>query len=156
MSIKKIIRNTTLAITFLGTQAVAPVAFADTKVGTLVCDIEGGVSLIVTSKKELTCTYTAVDNHEEEYTGSIRKFGIDIGETEGAKMVWVVFAPGSFDQGALKGKYYGAVADASLGLGAGVQVLVGGFNKTISLQPLSVQGQTGVNLAIGVGAMTLK
>jgi hypothetical protein len=34
-------------------------------------------------------------------------------------------------------------------------VLVGGSRKSVSLQPLSVEGTAGINLALGIAGMTL-
>jgi hypothetical protein len=88
--------------------------------------------------------------------GSISKFGIDLGATNGGRMVWAVFAPTSARlKGALAGSYAGATAEATVGAGVGANALVGGSNRTITLQPLSVQGQTGLNLAVGVGELRL-
>ena len=70
-------------------------------------------------------------------------------------MVWAVYAATSGGPAALAGTYAGASAEASVGAGLGANVLVGGSNRTIALQPLSVQGQTGVNLAVGVTGLTL-
>ena len=91
----------------------------------------------------------------EVYTGSITKFGLDIGATAGGEMVWSVFAPSNKHFGALAGRYVGASAEATVGAGLGAKVLVGGSNRTVALQPVSVQGQTGINLALGVSELAL-
>lgn len=128
-----------------------------TKVGTLTCDISGGIGLIVASKKDVTCMFTpAAAGPREVYVGSITKFGLDIGATAGGEMVWTVFAPSNKKFGALAGDYGGASAEATVGAGLGANVLVGGSDRTVSLQPLSVQGQAGLNLAVGVSSLTLR
>jgi Protein of unknown function (DUF992) len=128
-----------------------------TKAGTLTCDVSGGIGLIITSKKSLHCTFTPVDNGPLEiYTGSITKFGLDIGATTGGVMVWAVYAPSTRRFGALAGNYAGATAEATVGAGLGANALVGGSNRTIALQPLSVQGQAGLNLAAGVASIDLQ
>ena len=71
-------------------------------------------------------------------------------------MVWTVFAPSNKKFGALAGQYGGASAEATVGAGLGANVLVGGSNRTVTLQPLSVQGQTGLNLAVGVSGLELR
>ena len=71
-------------------------------------------------------------------------------------MVWAVYAPTSRPAGALAGTYGGASAEATVGAGLGANVLVGGSNRTIQLQPLSVQGQTGLNIAPGVSGIDLR
>ena len=139
----------------------APAAQAQTqdrtKVGALTCDISGGIGMIIASKKDVTCLFTpsAPDAPKEVYTGSITKFGLDIGATSGGEMVWSVFAPSNRKFGALAGSYGGASAEATVGVGAGANVLVGGSDRTVTLQPLSVQGQTGLNLAVGVSGLNL-
>lgn len=127
-----------------------------TKVGTLTCDISGGIGVIIASKKSVACMFTpAQPGPREVYTGSISKFGLDVGATSGGEMVWSVFAPSNKVFGALAGNYAGASAEATVGAGLGANVLVGGSNRTVALQPLSVQGQTGLNLAVGVSELVL-
>jgi hypothetical protein len=127
-----------------------------TKAGTLTCDISGGIGAIIASKKTVACIFTpAQPGPREVYTGSISKFGLDVGATGGGEMVWSVFAPSNKTFGALAGRYAGASAEATVGAGLGANVLVGGSNRTVALQPVSVQGQTGLNLAVGVSELAL-
>ena len=128
-----------------------------TKVGTLSCDISGGVGLIITSKKDLTCMFTpSQPGPREVYVGSITKFGLDLGATAGGEMVWAVYAPTTRKFGALAGNYGGAAAEATVGAGLGANVLVGGSDRTVALQPVSVQGQAGLNVAAGVAELRLR
>ncbi len=128
-----------------------------TQVGTLACDISGGIGLIIASQKDVTCMYTPANpGPREVYVGHISKFGLDLGATSGGRMVWAVFAPTTARFGALAGDYVGATAEATVGGGLGANVLVGGSNRTVTLQPLSVQGQTGLNVAAGVAGLTLR
>ena len=128
-----------------------------TKAGTLTCDISAGIGLIIASKKNLTCMFTpSQPGPREVYTGSISKFGLDIGATAGGEMVWAVYAPSDRRFGALAGNYGGATAEATVGAGLGANVLVGGSNRTVALQPLSVQGQAGLNVAAGVAELRLR
>jgi len=128
-----------------------------TKVGTLTCDISGGIGLIITSKKDVTCMFTpSQPGPREVYTGSITKFGLDVGGTTGGEMVWAVDAPTTRRFGALAGHYGGASGEATVGAGIGANVLVGGSNRTVTLQPVSVQGQAGLNLAVGVSELELR
>ncbi|PKA41751.1 DUF992 domain-containing protein [Rhizobium sullae] len=145
--------------------AVAAAAFASpasaanyVSLGRLVCGSEGGQGLIVTSRKNLICTYTpAGGGPKAVYAGKIEKFGLDIGETGKSVMIWQVLARTgtNIPEFALAGEYYGIGADASLGAGAGAKVIAGGTNQAFMLQPLNVQAQEGLNLAIGVEKMTL-
>jgi len=129
---------------------------ARTKVGTLTCDISAGIGLLISSKKNLTCMFTpSQPGPREVYTGSISKFGLDRGATAGGEMVWAVYAPSNKHFGALAGHYGGATAEATVGAGLGANVLVGGSNRTVALQPVSVQGQAGLNVAVGVAGLDL-
>jgi len=128
-----------------------------TKVGTLTCDISGGIGMIIASKKDVTCMYTPANpGPREVYVGHISKFGLDLGATTGGQMVWAVYAPTTQHFGALSGDYVGATAEATVGAGLGANALIGGSDRTIALQPLSVQGQTGLNVAAGVAGLTLR
>jgi len=128
-----------------------------TKVGTLSCDVSGGIGLIITSKKDLTCMFTpSQPGPREVYVGSITKFGLDLGATAGGEMVWAVYAPTTRKFGALAGDYGGATAEATVGAGLGANVLVGGSDRTVALQPVSVQAQAGLNVAAGVAELRLR
>lgn len=128
------------------------------KVGDLVCNVASGWGFIFGSSRDLHCTFHGNDSrHHEHYVGSISKFGVDIGYTEGGVLVWGVFAPSSdIRPGALEGDYAGATASATVGVGLGANVLVGGLDKSIALQPLSLEGNKGLNVAAGIGAISLK
>ena len=104
----------------------------------------------------MSCLFTRTNGKAERYTGTIRKFGVDIGFTKEAQIVWLVFAPGSIAPGALAGSYGGATAGAAVGVGAAANVLIGGSNNQITLQPVSVEGSVGLNVAAGIGAVDLK
>jgi hypothetical protein len=150
-----------LAISTLpGMAASTKQSDSSTKLGSLDCVIEGGMGLILGSKKDVTCTFTPGTDTmpPEAYVGSIKKFGLDIGGTEKSVMKWLVFAPTDTEYalGALAGEYTGVGAEATVGVGAGANVLVGGSNKTFTLQPLSVQAQTGLNVAAGVTSFELR
>lgn len=135
----------------------APALAQNTQVGSLTCDVAGGVGFIIGSNKAVTCTFQNSIGELETYTGSIKKFGLDIGATSQGVIVWNVFAPsGRVVQGALAGNYAGASAEASVVAGLGANALVGGSNRSVALQPLSVSGQTGVNLAVGVADLQLR
>jgi|SRR5579871_2415732 len=126
------------------------------KVGVLTCGVASGWGFVFGSSKDLHCTFRENDRSAVHYVGSISKYGVDIGYTEGGVLIWGVFAPTSdVRPGALNGDYVGASASATVGIGAGANVLVGGFDKSIDLQPLSVSGNRGLNVAAGVGAISL-
>jgi hypothetical protein len=127
-----------------------------TRVGTLTCDISPGLGLIVGSQREVTCVFTpSRGGRREAYLGTITRVGLDVGATAGGQMVWAVFAPSSARYAALAGNYVGASGEATLGAGLGANALIGGSNRTVALQPISVQGQVGLNLAVGVAGLAL-
>lgn len=139
----------------LGTPAEA--APHGVKVGTLTCNVASGWGFVFGSSKDLRCTFRQNNRRVEHYSGSISKFGVDIGYTEGGVLVWGVVAPTSDTRpGALDGDYVGGSASATLGVGVGANALVGGFDKSFALQPLSVSGDRGLNVAAGVGSITLR
>jgi len=148
------------AAAFVGALASSAPALAQAervKSGTLTCDISGGIGLIITSHKDVTCMFTpSQPGPREVYVGGINKFGLDLGATAGGEMVWAVYAPTTRRFGALAGSYNGATAEATVGAGLGANVMVGGSDRTIALQPLSVQGQAGLNVAAGVAELTLR
>jgi Protein of unknown function (DUF992) len=152
-----------LAVAALAAVAFAPPfaareadAASGVNIGSLNCNVAGSVGFIFGSSKEISCIFTKSDGTAERYHGDIDKYGVDIGFTSEGYMVWAVFAPGQVQKGALAGKYGGATADVAAGLGLGANVLVGGSNKQIALQPVSIEGMTGLNVAAGFGQITLK
>jgi hypothetical protein len=145
----------------LSAAAVSTVAFAQSgksgvNVGSLQCHVSGGMGFVFGSSKDLDCLLARTDGKGEHYVGTINKYGVDIGFTKEAQIVWLVFAPGAIGKGALSGDYGGATASAAVGAGVGANVLLGGSSKQITLQPVSVEGSVGLNVAAGVAAVTLR
>ena len=124
-------------------------------VGSLTCNVAGGIGYVFGSSKDMSCLFNRTDGIAERYRGTIKRYGVDIGFTKEAQMVWLVFAPGALAPGSLAGGYAGATATAAAGVGVGANVLVGGSNRQISLQPLSVEGSVGLNVAAGIGEIEL-
>jgi hypothetical protein len=127
-----------------------------TRAGVLTCNVAGGVGLILGSQKATSCVFDPRRGPNERYTGVIRKFGLDIGATQRGVITWAVLSEGNLARGSLAGSYVGATAEATVGAGLGANILVGGNNRTVALQPLSVSGQTGLNFAVGVGDLELR
>jgi hypothetical protein len=125
------------------------------QVGSLACSISAGVGLLVASQRNVSCNFQPDSGPPETYTGTITRVGVDVGFTTGGAMVWGVFADTNRYAGMLSGTYAGATAEATLAAGLGANVLVGGSNHSVALQPLSVQGQVGLNIAAGIGALEL-
>ena len=130
---------------------------ATVRAGYLTCHVASGWGFIFGSSREVKCAYARDNNYTEYYTGSITKFGADIGYLSSAVILWTVAAPTTnLNEGALAGQYGGATASAAVGVGAGANVLVGGFENSIALQPVSIEGQNGLNVAAGVAELSLK
>ena len=147
------------AVAFLVTGALPVLAQTPSgvQVGRLSCEVAPNVAFIIGSVREMTCTFApAGQGRLTNYTGEIRRYGLDIGFNGKGKLLWNVFAATAGVQPAsLRGSYLGASGDASVGAGVGGNVLVGGSGHSITLQPVSIEARTGVNLGLGVSKLTL-
>ena len=128
------------------------------KIGTLTCHVESGWGYVLGSSKDMRCEYNGLEGVHDRYVGSVSKFGVDIGYTDGATLVWAVVAPAiDVGPGALAGDYAGATASATLIEGVGANALVGGLDRSIALQPVSVEGNSGYfDVAAGIGEIHLQ
>ncbi len=138
--------------------ASTPAAAQMGRAGSLECDVSGGVGMIITSSKALDCLFFRDDGAPpEHYVGTIKRFGVDLGATGPGHLDWLVATSTSkIGPGALAGDYGGVGASATAGVGVGANALLGGSNRTVSLQPFSVQAQVGVDVAAGVTSMELE
>ena len=138
--------------------SAGPASAQWTKAGALSCDISAGWGFIIGSSKSVSCLFTPDGpGPREAYVGRIGKFGLDIGATGQQNMIWGVFAQSAWPgPGALAGNYAGVTGQATVAIGLGANVLLGGSNSTIALQPLSLTGQTGLNIAAGVADLQLQ
>lgn len=148
------------AALMIGALALAAPARADeggVKAGFLTCNVDSGWGFVLGSTRELKCSYVHDHGSLERYTGHINKFGVDIGYQSGGVIVWGVLAPtADVGKGALAGEYGGVAGSAAVGVGAGANVLIGGFQKSITLQPVSIEGTSGLNVAAGIAQVTLQ
>ncbi len=146
---------------FAGRTMVAPAASTGTtkthtEIGILNCEVSGGLGFIIGSSKELSCRFNR-PGRDENYFGSINKFGLDIGATTKGVMSWAVLARTTdIPPGALTGQFVGVSGEVTLGAGIGANALIGGSKRSVVLQPLSVQAQLGLNLALGVSELNLR
>ena len=145
-----------LMLAALAAPATAQPAY--TKAGALTCRTSASVGLIVGSRQRLDCVFRPDSGGSpERYMGRIGRLGLDVGITAGGVLGWAVLTRGrGVPRRALAGTYVGASGDIALGLGAGANVLVGGSQRSVALQPVSVEGQVGVNLALGVARLVLQ
>ncbi len=156
---KALLKAGLAAAALLAVGAAPAAAQARVQAGRLVCTVAPSVSFVIGSVRTMSCTFhpAAAGARRATYQGTVRRFGLDLGVSQGGTLVWGVFAPTrAIETGSLRGTYVGATANATIGVGLGANVLVGGSGQTIALQPLSVEGQTGLNLGAGVSDLTLR
>ena len=143
----------------LGLVAMSPAMAAEinVNVGVLKCDVAGGKGFIFGSTRDIDCHFSPAGKAPvESYKGEIHTYGIDIGYIKSGVMIWTVLAPSTnVKTGALAGTYVGATASAAAGAGLGANILVGGGNS-FALQPFSISGQEGINIAAGLAKLSLK
>lgn len=145
-----------LALTGVTLSAPAMAAGKHIKVGVLTCAAGPKIGLLITSRQKINCSFQPDAHAGEHYSGTIREYGLDIGVTAASVIVWAVFASQSdYVPGSLAGTYVGVSAEETVVLGLGANLLVGGSESSLALQPLSVQGQAGLNLAVGVSKLEL-
>jgi hypothetical protein len=151
-----VLRKTLIAVAGLALAALAlSSAEARVRAGMLTCSVAPGVGFVVGSQKQVSCEFRSVQGWHESYSGRITRIGLDVGFTEGGSIAWAVYAPAEGGRGALAGSYGGATGEATIGGGLGANVLVGGFQRSIALQPVSVGAQRGLNAAVGIGGLEL-
>ena len=144
-------------LSFACLAALAPARAEPIKIGLLTCHVAPGVGAVVLSNRSLSCRFAPDGGRPESYVGSIDRLGVDLGVTGEGLLVWAVFAPTvGPNHGALTGTYIGGGATATIGLGVGANALLGGFDRSINLQPVSFQGQTGFDVNAGLTALSLR
>jgi hypothetical protein len=127
-----------------------------TSAGVLTCQMAPSIGLIFGSRQKMACRFVPNGYPPEAYVGVMGTIGLDVGITAGGVMAWGVLAPTAGPmRGKLAGTYVGASGAVGVGVGVGANVLFGGSNRSIALQPLSVEGSVGVNLSLGVSSLTL-
>jgi Protein of unknown function (DUF992) len=147
--------TTMLVASLAGANAQQPMQRV--QVGVLECRGGASVGFVVGSVTNLGCVLRVAGVPDDRYVATIRKVGVDLGITEESALAWGVYAPvARLGAGDLSGNYAGAQGSASVGVGAGGNVLVGGSNNSIALQPLSVQGQVGLSVAAGLESLELR
>ena len=151
-------RALALAVIAAACAASTPsLAQSNNQIGTLVCNYGANFGMIFGSRQTLACVFHKQNGDTESYGGTFGRVGVDIGVTGPGRMGWTVFTKTTgLAPRALAGDYVGATGEASLGLGRGANVLVGGSKRTITLQPLSLDVQTGLNVAVGAAKLTLR
>ncbi len=125
-------------------------------VGSLTCNIQGDSGFVFGTTRHLDCLFARTDGVAETYHGSIKRFGTDDGYTKDSHVLWLVFASGAVESGALAGDYGNSASQVEKSNGPDTQVLIDANNKQISLEPVHVKGAAGLNVASGVAEVTLQ
>lgn len=139
----------------------APAAAASDNRGTvaagmLTCTLASDTNLVLFSKENYDCTYTAANGETGAYRGEIRKLGADLSFKRDQVLKWAVLAPSSRGgAGAIGGSYVGGSAEATAGAGLGARALIGGSRSQFTLQPVSLSGQTGFGASATLDALEL-
>jgi hypothetical protein len=150
-----------LTLTIASLALLAPIASANAappvRAGVLQCQGGQNVGFVVGSVTSLECVFRSEGRRPEPYIAKVQRIGLDLGVTEQTQLSWAVNAPNSrLGRGELAGSYGGVGANASIGVGGGGNFLVGGPANAYALQPISLQGQTGLNVAAGIAGLELQ
>jgi uncharacterized protein DUF992 len=146
-----------VAIAALVASVASAHALPPVQAGILECHGGQNVGFVVGSVTSLECVFQGEGRRPEPYIATVRRYGLDIGFTDQTRFSWAVNAPTTrIGRGDLAGNYGGVGANASVGVGGGGNFLVGGPQNSYALQPISVQGQTGLNVAAGVADIELQ
>jgi hypothetical protein len=142
----------------LGVPAASEAQPAWPQVGVLNCRLNPSIGFIIAGHQSMECRFTPnAPEPPQSYDGAINTVGLDLGFTTGGALAWGVFAPTvGTPAGALAGEYVGVSGDVGIGVGGGVNVLMGGSGRTFALQPLSLEGSSGINVSLGVSALKLR
>src|SRR4051794_4977864 len=143
-------------LTAASVEAQTPASW--TQIGMLTCKLNPSIGFIVFGHQSMECRFTQSDRFPPQaYEGALNTVGIDLGVSAGGVLGWGVFAPTAGPPpGALAGTYVGATGEIGVGLGAGVNVLVGGSGRSFALQPVSVDGSVAINVTLGLSGLQLR
>jgi hypothetical protein len=128
-----------------------------TQAGMLTCNLNPSIGFVIFGHQSMECRFQPVSGAVQGYDGAINTVGLDLGISGGGRFAWAVFGPASgIPYGALAGEYVGASGDIGLGVGVGANVLVGGSNRSVALQPVSLEGSMAVNAVAGLSQLKLR
>src|SRR5262245_34749527 len=147
-----------LAVSIFAVPALAQSGKPWTQVGMLNCKLNPSIGFIIVGHQSMECRYApGAGGPSQAYDGALNTVGVSLGVTAGGVLSWAVLAPtDGIAAGALAGDYVGASADAAFIAGVGANLLIGGSNRTVALQPVSVQGSVGASVNAGVSALKLR
>jgi hypothetical protein len=147
----------TIAAVALGCSVLSSQAESPVKLGELTCMVSEVDQKLLKTHVVLDCAYVDVNgNNAGNYQGQIDRTGLDIGNMKTEQFTWVVSTLGDPADTKIAGTYIGAAAGASVGAGAGGNYLAGGFDGKISLQPLSVESESGFGVSLAGQKLVLE
>jgi uncharacterized protein DUF992 len=143
-------------VAFVVPTAVQAQTWAQT--GMLSCKLNPSVGFVIFGHQSMECRFAPSPPLPPQiYEGALNTIGIDIGVVGTGGLAWAVLSPtAGVPAGALAGTYVGASGDVALGAGVGANVLIGGSNRSIALQPLSVEGSVAMDVTLGLSALQLR
>jgi hypothetical protein len=148
---------TASGLTMVGAKAQSQPA-TWTQVGMLTCKLNPSIGFVIFGHQSMECQF--VQNPPfppQAYEGALNTVGLNIGVSAGGVLGWAVLAPTAGPPpGALAGEYVGASGAIGIGLGAGVNVLIGGSGRSFALQPVSLEGSVALNVTLGVSGLQLR
>ena len=146
-----------LACTAIAATGTPAASQSRIQAGVLECRGAPSAGYLLGSVHPLQCWFRSNYGPRYPYYGLVRRFGLDIGFTQQSTLGWAVFAPTrQIGPGDLAGNYGGLTAGAAVVVGGNANALVGGSENSFALQPLSFEGQTGLNVAVGVASLELR
>jgi hypothetical protein len=150
-----------LAILALGALTVAPAVAQSpqgwVQAGVLSCSLNPSIGFVIFGHQSMECRFQPVSGPAQGYEGAINTVGLDLGVSNGGRLAWAVFGPAAgIPNGALAGEYVGASGDVGVGVGVGANVLVGGSNRSVALQPVSLEGSVALNVVAGLSQLKLR
>ena len=153
-------KNFLLAMLSIGALCIAP-ALAQpqswAQAGMLRCNLNPSIGFVIFGHQSMECKFQPVSGPVQAYDGAMNTVGLDLGISGGGRFAWAVFGSASgIPNGALAGEYVGASGDIGLGVGVGANVLVGGSNRSVALQPVSLEGSMAVNAVAGLSQLKLR
>ncbi len=157
MSLKFAVRSA-LAVALFGLALTATSPARAGEIGILTCRSPQTTGYILWSSTAYDCVFqSSVGGGTPRYSAVINRAGAEVGWSGNTTMAWAVFAAsGQVGQGTLAGGYGGASAGAAVGVGARANALFGGFANSFALQPVSVEGETGLNARATVTGLWLQ
>ena len=139
------------------TGVVAPrIASADVELGVLSCKSVVGsrLNLVIRSTVDVKCEMKYSGGEVERYKGETGiALGLDLSFKDNEEIAFTVISASEVKVGSypVTGKYIGAKATVSAGIGLGAAALIGGSNDNFGLNPLALETNQGVGVAADIG-----